>query len=173
MSIRAILNGTLTEWESPALRASFEEACEEVFGSQCIVKGVVNGVKASSVVINFKIVQYADTGTAATSIVDKFADPAIVARFSAAVASATRFALEVIPMITAVTFVSGDTSALATLSGGTIAGLVIMCFVVTAVIVFQEVHVQGLRRGDLHVRVSAARDASTDAVVVGASRHSK
>jgi hypothetical protein len=62
---------------------------------------------------------------------------AIVAAFGAAVAAATGFTVASDPTITAVTGVSADGSvvALAALSGGAIAGLVIMCVVVAVLIV--------------------------------------
>lgn len=114
------------------MRAAFEAACETSFGAQCCV----TGVKAGSVVVGFTVVQYTATATG-TSVVAKFADRAVVAAFGAAVAAATGLVVESTLAISSVTGVAVDGSIVGYggLFDGAIAGIVISCVVVMALIV--------------------------------------
>jgi hypothetical protein len=132
--VQVAVSGTLTQWQSPKVRASFEQVAEKIFGLPCFVKGV----KAGSVVIDFTVVQYTSTGVAVKSIPDMLADPTTLAAFNEAVSASTGFAVESVPTVSSVTSMTGKggvVTAIPTLSGGAIAGLVIMCVVVTTLIV--------------------------------------
>lgn len=140
------MSGTLKAWASPAKRAAFEAACEKIFkGAQCFV----DGVKAGSVVIDFTIVQYADAdaGAAGTpSLAEQLADAAVMARFSSEVLAATGSTIEAAPTVISITAVSADGTARVPLSGGAVAGIVIMCVVVAATTIVGGVYVYRRKR---------------------------
>ena len=121
----------MTEWAPSAPRRSaFETACEKAFaGAQCYVYGVAGG----SVVLDFAVVQYADA-IKGLPIADQFADPTVMTAFRAAVLAATGSTFEREPTIVAVTGITTTGSRLffSPLSGGAIAGVVIMCAVLFA-----------------------------------------
>ena len=101
------MGGTVKEWESAALRDGFESACGEAFGSPCFV----TGVRAASVIVDFKLVQYTDVATGAP-ILDRLSDPAVLEAFGKAVVAATGLPVESKPLANAVSGVGGDGSVL-------------------------------------------------------------
>ena len=147
----ATLSGTVKEWEAPARRSAFETACEKAFkGSQCLL----NGTKAGSVVLDFTVVQYADAAKG-LAITDQFADATILAEFRAAVLAATGSTVEAAPTIVEVTGVGADGGVVYNwkVSGGAIAGLVILCVVVIACCVGVGIYAHCKRRAALSAPV--------------------
>jgi hypothetical protein len=124
------MSGSVAEWASASKRSDFAQACSKSIGAPCFLVSVAAG----SVVIVFNVVQYTDTDKGA-SIVDRLADPAVVATFNAAVAAATGSAVESSLRVSSTTGVSAGGAAYAALSGGAIAGIVVMSVVVAALIV--------------------------------------
>ena len=130
----ATVSGTIKEWAAPARRSAFCTAAEKAFkGTECIL----NGTKAGSVVLDFTVVQYADAAKGVLSIADQFADATIMAAFRAAVLAATGSTFEAAPTIVSVTDVDKDGKVVysSTISGGAVAGIVLGCVIVAAMLI--------------------------------------
>jgi hypothetical protein len=88
---RVTMGGSVGDWSAASgLRESFERECGRVLNAPCFI----DSVAAGSVVIAFRVVQYASTYTDETPIVDKLRDPAVVSAFETAIEGATGLPVE-------------------------------------------------------------------------------